>query len=88
MSGMKKIATAKKNTNVLQHMVGFFKRDLDSASRQELQTHIEDYRRGLTPLVVPLTLVRHYVRVLNVDYLRDQVYLNPHPKELSLRNHV
>ncbi len=88
MTGLSKIATTKKNTNVLQHMLGFFKKDLDPASRQELLSHIEDYRKSLVPLVVPLTLIRHYVRILDVEYLRDQVYLNPHPKELALRNHV
>jgi len=49
---------------------------------------IEDYRNGLVPLVVPLTLIRHYVRRFDVAYLRGQVYLEPHPKELMLRNHV
>ena len=88
MSAMKKIATVKKNTNILQHMLGYFKKQLEGSSRSELLAHIEDYRRGLVPLVVPLTLIRHYVRVLDVEYLRDQVYLNPHPKELRLRNHV
>lgn len=51
-------------------------------------THIDDYRQGLVPLIVPLTLLRHYVRLLDVEYLKDQVYLNPHPKELALRNQV
>ncbi len=88
MTGMKKIATAKKNCNVLLHMLGFFKKELDPHSKQELLSHIEDYRRGVVPLVVPLTLMRHYVRILDVPYLRNQVYLNPHPKELALRNHV
>ena len=88
MSGLKKIATPAKNTNVLQHILGFFKKDLDRAARQELLDHIVDYRRGLVPLVVPLTLIIHYVRLLDVEYLKDQVYLNPHPKELALRNHV
>jgi uncharacterized protein YbgA (DUF1722 family)/uncharacterized protein YbbK (DUF523 family) len=88
MAGLSKIATQAKNTNVLQHILGFFKKDLDTAARQELLDHILDYRRGLVPLVVPLTLITHYVRLLDVDYLRDQVYLNPHPKELALRNHV
>ena len=88
MTALKKIATPKKNANVLQHMLGFFKNDLDHVSKEELLTHVEDYRRGLTPLVVPLTLVRHYVRLLDVPYLLDQAYLNPHPKELALRNHV
>jgi len=88
MDALKKIATTKKNTNVLQHMLGYFKKQLDALARQELMTHIDDYRRGLVPLVVPVTLIRHYVRILGVPYLRDQIYLNPHPKELALRNHV
>ncbi len=88
MAGLKRIATPAKNTNVLQHILGFFKRDLDAASRQELLGHIEDYRKGMIPLVVPLTLVAHYVRLLEVPYIEEQVYLNPHPKELALRNHV
>jgi len=49
---------------------------------------IEDYHRELTPLIVPLTLIRHYVNLFEVEYIRDQVYLNPHPKELMLRNRV
>lgn len=88
MAAFKRIATPRKNTNVLQHIVGSFKKELDADSRHELLAHIEDYRRGLVPLVVPLTLIRHYVRILHVSYLEDQVYLNPHPKELALRNHV
>jgi uncharacterized protein YbgA (DUF1722 family)/uncharacterized protein YbbK (DUF523 family) len=88
MAALSKMATRAKNTNVLQHILGFFKKDVDGPSRQELLEHIQDYRRGLVPLVVPLTLVAHYVRMLDVPYLRDQVYLHPHPKELALRNHV
>lgn len=88
MTAMEHLATPRRNANVLQHMLGFFKTDLDAATRSEVLAHIDDYRRGLVPLVVPLTLLRHYVRVLNVAYLADQVYLNPHPKELALRNHV
>jgi uncharacterized protein YbgA (DUF1722 family) len=88
MVALKRIATVRRNTNVLQHMLGHFSKQLDPTSRQELVTHIDDYRCGLVPLVVPLTLIRHYVRLLDVPYLKDQVYLNPHPKELALRNHV
>lgn len=88
MAALKRIASPAKHTNVLQHILGFFKRDLDAASRAELLMHIQDYRQGRTPLVVPLTLIAHYVRILDVEYLRDQVYLQPHPRELALRNHV
>jgi uncharacterized protein YbgA (DUF1722 family) len=69
-------------------MAGFFKTRLADDERAELGEVIDDYRRGLVPLVVPITLVRHHVRRLGVSYLRDQVYLTPHPKELLLRNHV
>ena len=73
MTGLSKIATQAKNTNVLQHILGFFKKDLDRAARQELLDHILDYRRGLVPLVVPLTLITHYVRLLDFEYLSSTV---------------
>lgn len=88
MEALSKIATAARQVNVLQHMTGYFRDRLDAASRRELADVIEDYRHGLVPLIVPITLVRHYVRLLDVTYLRGQVYLEPHPKELMLRNHV
>ena len=81
-------ATRPRQVNVLQHLAGFFKRDLGTDERAELGEVIEEYRKGLVPLVVPLTLIRHYVRRYAIGYLEDQVYLNPHPKELMLRNHV
>lgn len=88
MKALSAMATPKRHTNVLQHMAGYFKKALDAASREELQSAIEDYRRELVPLIVPLTLLRHHVRVHDVRYLAGQVYLAPHPKELMLRNHV
>ncbi len=81
-------ATAKKNANVLQHMAGYFKKELSGGEKQELQEVIDQYRTGLLPLIVPVTLLRHYVRKYDQPYLTAQVYLNPHPLELQLRNHV
>jgi uncharacterized protein YbgA (DUF1722 family)/uncharacterized protein YbbK (DUF523 family) len=81
-------ATVRKHVNVLQHMLGYFKAHLGAPQKAELLDVINDYHRGLTPLIVPLTLVKHYVHLFDVAYIRDQVYLNPHPKELMLRNHV
>jgi uncharacterized protein YbgA (DUF1722 family)/uncharacterized protein YbbK (DUF523 family) len=81
-------ATVRKHVNVLQHIVGYFKSRLTTQEKAELLDVITDYHRGLTPLIVPLTLIKHHVRKFDVDYIRDQVYLNPHPKELMLRNHV
>ncbi len=88
MSALAVIATPRRHVNVLQHMAGYFKHLLDAPSRAELGTAIDDYRRGLVPLVVPITLLRHHVRVHGVSYLEGQRYLAPHPKELMLRNHV
>ena len=81
-------ATRPRHTNVLQHMAGHFKTLLDDESRRELCDTIDEYRRGMVPLVVPLTLIRHHVRRHKVAYLAGQVYLEAHPRELMLRNHV
>ena len=88
MQTLAKPATRARHTNVLHHMAGHLKKQLDADSRAELASCIDDYRRGLVPLVVPLTLIRHYVRIHRVTYLEGQVYLEPHPRELMLRNHV
>jgi uncharacterized protein YbgA (DUF1722 family) len=81
-------ATVRKHVNVLQHILGYFKARLGAQEKAELLEVIRDYHRGLTPLIVPLTLIKHYVQLFDIAYIRDQVYLNPHPKELMLRNHV
>jgi uncharacterized protein YbgA (DUF1722 family)/uncharacterized protein YbbK (DUF523 family) len=88
MNALAMKATVRKHVNVLQHILGYFKDRLGAQEKAELLVVIGDYHRGLTPLVVPLTLIKHYVRIFDVGYIRDQVYLNPHPKELMLRNHV
>ena len=88
LKAFKLIATTKKNTNVLMHMMGYFKRNLSADEKDELLQIIDFYRNGLVPLVVPLTLVNHYVRKYDQPYLRQQYYLNPHPAELQLRTKV
>ncbi len=88
MSTLAYKATVKKNTNVLDHCMGYFKKQLLADEKKELREVIDDYHDGRVPLIVPITLVRHYVRRFAEPYLARQVYLNPHPKELMLRNHV
>ena len=80
--------TNKKHTNVLMHMLGYFKGQLSTEEKQEMLELIEQYRLEALPLVVPLTLMSHYVRKYNETYLKEQTYLQPHPAELHLRNHV
>jgi uncharacterized protein YbgA (DUF1722 family)/uncharacterized protein YbbK (DUF523 family) len=81
-------ATKKKVIDVLQHMLGFFKKELSKDEKAELLEAIDAYRQSLTPLVVPLTLIKHYVRKYEAHYLERQVFLSPYPAELMLRNHV
>ena len=80
--------TVRKHVNVLQHIIGHFKERLGTHEKAELADVLGDFHRELTPLIVPLTLIKHYVQIFDVTYILDQVYLNPHPKELMLRNHV
>ncbi|MDC0336020.1 DUF523 and DUF1722 domain-containing protein [Pseudodesulfovibrio sp.] len=80
--------TVKNNVNVLSHAMGYFKKDLTFSEKTELIELIEQYRSGLVPLIVPITMVNHYVRKYEKEYLSKQYYLQPYPAELMLRNHV
>ncbi|OGW42703.1 MAG: hypothetical protein A2Y66_02910 [Nitrospirae bacterium RBG_13_41_22] len=88
MDGLRLLATTKKNTNVLLHIAGYFKKQLSSEDKRELLEVIEQYHKGYVPLIVPIVLINHYVRKFDEPYLKMQFYLNPHPMELMLRNHV
>ena len=88
MEALKLKTTPKRNVNVLQHMMGYFKERLSGDEKKELLEILDHYSKGFLPLIVPLTLIGHYVRKYDQPYLRDQIYLNPHPLELQLRNHV
>lgn len=86
MQTLSKPATRKRHTNVLQHLLGYLKRDLDSAHRTDLNETIDAYRRGEFPLVVPIRMLQHHFSVHPHPYINQQVYLNPHPQALLLRN--
>jgi len=88
MQALKLRATTRKHVNVLQHMAGYFKKQLERDEKQELQEVIESYHAGHVPLIVPVTIINHYVRKYREPYLSNQYYLNPQPIELQLRNHV
>jgi len=81
-------ATPAKHANVLEHMMGYLKKNLSGDEKQEMLSLVGDYRAGLVPLIVPVTLMKHYVRKYAVAYLAQQTYLAPHPAELALRNHA
>jgi uncharacterized protein YbgA (DUF1722 family)/uncharacterized protein YbbK (DUF523 family) len=88
MAAMSLKPTTKKHVNVLQHMMGFFKKLISADEKQELLSVIEQFRNNIVPLIVPVTLINHYIRKYQEPYLMQQLYLNPHPLELKLRNHA
>ena len=85
---MRHTPTRRNHTNVLQHLAGYFSDQLAADDRTELAEVIDRYRRDRLPLIVPVTLIRHYVRKLDIEYLKDQIYLDPHPDELNLLNQL
>jgi uncharacterized protein YbgA (DUF1722 family)/uncharacterized protein YbbK (DUF523 family) len=85
MAGLARPARPGGHANVLQHLAGYVKDDLDAATRQELAELIHAYRRGEVPLLAPLTLLKHHLRRFPDDYALEQIYLNPHPSAAGLR---
>ncbi|UCG52300.1 MAG: DUF1722 domain-containing protein [Candidatus Latescibacterota bacterium] len=85
---MRTRATKRRHVNVLEHALGYMKKLLPSREKREILAAIGDYGAGLIPLIVPLTLLRFNIHRYEIDYLAGQIYFNPHPKELMLRNHV
>lgn len=88
MATLAKPATRKNHCNTLQHIIGYLKRTVDGEIRRDLVQVIDHYRRGLVHLSVPITLIKHYVDRYGNDYIRSQVYLDPYPLELGLRNQI
>lgn len=88
MAALRLQATRSKNTNVLLHGVGYFKKQLGREDKEEILEVIGRYQKGYIPLSVPMTLMNHYIRKFGEPYLGRQVYFNPYPAELMLRNHV
>ena len=88
MTALSRKATVKKHVNVLQHVMGYFKKMLSPDEKRELLEVIQAYHNRFVPLVVPVTLLNHYTRKYEEPYLAGQWYLNPHPLELRLRNHA
>jgi uncharacterized protein YbgA (DUF1722 family) len=85
MQALKQIASTKNHTNTLMHIQGFFKDHLDAEDRLRLTGTIKDYAAGQLPLLVPLEMLSHYLKKYRVDYLLDQYYFDPYPRDLKLR---
>jgi uncharacterized protein YbgA (DUF1722 family) len=88
MEALQLKSTSKKDANALRHVMRYFRKGLSLDEKKELLEVVENYQRKGIPLIVPITLINHYVRKYNQPYLKQQFFLNPHPLELQLRNHV
>lgn len=88
MEGLEVKATRRRHVNTLQHIAGHLREHVGEAERQRIRDVIEDFDRELVPLIVPVTLLKHYIDIHRIPYVKDQIYLNPSPKELMVRNHV
>jgi uncharacterized protein YbgA (DUF1722 family) len=86
MTALKRPASRQHHVNVLHHLLGYLKKQLDSEDKAEMLEVIENYRDGIVPLIVPITLLKHHFRRHSNEYIERQVYLTPHPHELMLRN--
>lgn len=86
MQTLTRRVSRKRHANVLEHLLGYLKRRIERADKAEMVDAIARYRLGEVPLIVPVTLFRHYFRVHPDAYVASQVYLEPHPDTLSLRN--
>lgn len=88
VAAFRKPATRARHVNVLEHLFGHLKRLLGPREKREIGLAIEDFRAGRVPLVVPVSLLRFLVVAHEVEYVKGQLYLEPHPREMMLRNHV
>ena len=88
MAILGRTATVRKHVNTLQHIAGYLRPAVSAPERARVLAVIADYHQGLVPLIVPMTLIRHYIELNDIPYVNRQIYLNPHPRELMLRNHV
>ncbi len=80
--------TLGKHAKALEKMAGYLSDHLSAAERKRVRASIGDFRRGQAPLIVPVTLLNHYIEIHEVAGVGNQTYLNLHPRELMLRNHV
>lgn len=81
-------SSIKRTRNVLEHLAGFFKNELTSGEKEILHSHIQDYADKIVSLIVPLSTIHLYAKKYVIDYLLDQVFLDPYPKTLALRSHI
>ncbi|WP_269618940.1 YbgA family protein [Zhongshania sp. BJYM1] len=85
MEAIRLPASIKNHTNTLMHIQGFFKDHLDASDKAQLSEVIKEYSAGLLPLLVPLEMLGMFLKKYQVDYLLDQYYFTPYPRDLKLR---
>jgi uncharacterized protein YbgA (DUF1722 family)/uncharacterized protein YbbK (DUF523 family) len=81
-------SSIKRTRNVLEHLVGFFKKELNKSEKETIRDQLRDYSDKIIPLIVPLSTIHLYAKEYNTTYLLDQTFLSPYPKTLALRSHI
>jgi len=75
-----------KTYNVLLHIFGYFKKQINSEEKEHILTACQEYKDGIIPLIAVIKLLNLYVKRFDDSYLKTQKFLNPYPKELALRS--
>lgn len=88
MSALRHPASRRSHLNVLIHLRGYLKHHIDTLEKAELTRVFDAYAQGLAPLSVPLILLKHHLMTLDDPYLKNQVFWQPFPEDLGLRNFV
>lgn len=70
--------------NVLMHVMGYFSKAIKQDEKRFLLESFENYRAGQAPLSVPLNILRSYAIRFESEYLKNQAFFEPFPKELVL----
>ena len=85
---LSQLAAIKSHVNVMLHMLGFLKNQLSAEAKQSILSLIDRYKEQKVHLIVPITMLKHYVDIHQIEYLQHQQYLSPYPYELGLRNNL
>ncbi len=74
--------TKRKRINTLEHIYGYFKRDISSEEKDFYFTAQKDYKNGHIPFSTTLRILQGFVIRFDQKYLFDQTIFEPYPKEL------
>ena len=87
LEALQERSTTPRNVKVLRLLLGHLATLIDKRERADILRVIAEYRQGRAPLIVPLTVLDHHLRLHGLDDVCQQQYLRLEPVELALRFH-